>query len=158
MAPPPPANRRYTLLRSTNLKYDILLRATRHLTWWGRASLVAGPRRFLSLKLSDTRVYEPQIRARLGTLVGSGIDEWSRPDMERVGRSSSRSCSDPWNRDPDPPLTCRIVFINSLKNRPQGPFWGGIFLFSHWSLSVFPAGSFQGGIGEGRAEQLALVL
>jgi len=26
-----------------------------------------GPRRSLSLKLSDTRVYEPQIRARIGT-------------------------------------------------------------------------------------------
>jgi len=30
-------------------------------------TLVTGPRRFLSLKLSDTRVYEPQIRARLGS-------------------------------------------------------------------------------------------
>ena len=30
-------------------------------------TLVSGPRRSLSLKLSDTRVYEPQIRARLGT-------------------------------------------------------------------------------------------
>jgi len=30
-------------------------------------TLVTGPRRYLSLKLSDTRVYEPQIRARLGT-------------------------------------------------------------------------------------------
>ena len=30
-------------------------------------SLVTGPRRSLSLKLSETRVYEPQIRARLGT-------------------------------------------------------------------------------------------
>ena len=28
-------------------------------------TLVTGPRRSLSLKLSDTRVYEPQIRARL---------------------------------------------------------------------------------------------
>jgi len=31
-------------------------------------TLVTGPRRSLSLKLNDTRVYEPQIRARLGTL------------------------------------------------------------------------------------------
>jgi len=31
-------------------------------------TLVAGPRRSLSLKLSDTRVYEPQIRARLVTI------------------------------------------------------------------------------------------
>jgi len=30
-------------------------------------TLVAGPRRSLSLKLNDKRVYEPQIRARLGT-------------------------------------------------------------------------------------------
>ena len=30
-------------------------------------TLVTGPIRSLSLKLSDTRVYEPQIRARLGT-------------------------------------------------------------------------------------------
>jgi len=29
-------------------------------------TLVTGPRRSLSLKLSDTEVYEPQIRARLG--------------------------------------------------------------------------------------------
>jgi len=30
-------------------------------------TLVTGPRRSLGLKLSDTRVYTPQIRARLGT-------------------------------------------------------------------------------------------
>jgi len=30
-------------------------------------TLATGPRRSLRLKLSDTRVYEPQIRARLGT-------------------------------------------------------------------------------------------
>ena len=30
-------------------------------------TLVTGPRRSLSLKLSDARVHEPQIRARLGT-------------------------------------------------------------------------------------------
>ena len=30
-------------------------------------TLVTGPRMSLSLKLSDTSVYEPQIRARLGT-------------------------------------------------------------------------------------------
>ena len=33
-------------------------------------TLVTGPRRSLSLKLSDTRVYEPYIRARLGTTGG----------------------------------------------------------------------------------------
>ena len=30
-------------------------------------TLVTGPRRSLSRKLSDTRVYEPQMRARFGT-------------------------------------------------------------------------------------------
>ena len=33
-------------------------------------TLVTGPRRSLSLNLSDTRVYEPQIRARLGAQGG----------------------------------------------------------------------------------------
>jgi len=37
---------------------------TRHTFFF---TLVTGPRRSLSPKLSDTRVYEPQIRARLGT-------------------------------------------------------------------------------------------
>ena len=32
-------------------------------------TLVIGPRRSLSLKLIDTRVYEPQMRARLGDCV-----------------------------------------------------------------------------------------
>jgi len=36
-------------------------------------TLVTGPRRSLSLKLSDTRVYEPQIRARLGTTDAASI-------------------------------------------------------------------------------------
>ena len=30
-------------------------------------TLVTGPKRSLSLKLSDTRLYEPQLKARLGT-------------------------------------------------------------------------------------------
>ena len=36
-------------------------------------TLVTGPRRSLSLKLSDTRVYEPQIRARLVLCGGGGV-------------------------------------------------------------------------------------
>ena len=36
-------------------------------------TLVAGPSRSLSLKLSDTTAYEPQIRARLGTTGGLRI-------------------------------------------------------------------------------------
>jgi len=40
-------------------------------------TLVTGPRRSLRLKLSDTRVYEPQIRARLGTTAYfcTGLDD-----------------------------------------------------------------------------------
>ena len=39
------------------------------------STLVTGPGRSFSLKLSDTRVYEPQIRARLGT---TGMTEFRR--------------------------------------------------------------------------------
>ena len=42
--------------------------------WWEHrdllfffSTLVTGPKRSLRLKLSDTRVYEPEVRARLGT-------------------------------------------------------------------------------------------
>jgi len=41
-------------------------------------TLVTGPRRSLSLKLSDTRVYEPQIRARLGTTLSAQHTTQSR--------------------------------------------------------------------------------
>ena len=44
-------------------------------------TLVTGPRRSLSLKLSDTRVYEPQIRARLGTTAHFCRVAWYR-EME----------------------------------------------------------------------------
>ena len=36
-------------------------------------TLVTGPRKSLSLKLSDTRVYVPQLRARLGTEIGTSL-------------------------------------------------------------------------------------
>jgi len=39
-------------------------------------TLVTGPRRSLRLTLSDTRVYEPQIRARLGTTARSHVGGW----------------------------------------------------------------------------------
>ena len=38
-------------------------------------TLVTGPRRSLSLKLSDTGVYEPQIRARLVTTAHFGFGQ-----------------------------------------------------------------------------------
>jgi len=55
-------------------------------------TLVTGPKRSLSLKLSDTRVYEPQIRARLGTTAhfcegeeGVGVREPQRRPEEPCG-------------------------------------------------------------------------
>ena len=41
--------------------------AVREVFFFFFSTLVTGPARSLSLKLSDTRVYEPQVRARLGT-------------------------------------------------------------------------------------------
>ena len=58
-------------------------------------TLVTGPSRSLSLKLGDTRVYEPQIRARLGTTthfwrVCQGRLTWSSSDaMQAAVRCSS---------------------------------------------------------------------
>ena len=45
-------------------------------------TLVTGPTRSLSLKLSDTRVYEPQIRARLGTV--AEVQHCARPPVQTV--------------------------------------------------------------------------
>ena len=42
-------------------------RSSRRMLFFFFFTLVTGPGRSLSLKMSDTRVYEPQIRARLGT-------------------------------------------------------------------------------------------
>ena len=55
-------------------------------------TLVTGPRRSLSLKLSDTKVYEPQIRASLGnhttTILGGNPrrlqEAATRPRSEKV--------------------------------------------------------------------------
>jgi len=51
-------------------------------------TLVTGPRRSLSLKLSDTSVYEPQIRARLGTTAG-GVSAPHPDDLSRLARNVS---------------------------------------------------------------------
>ena len=69
-------------------------------------TLVTGPRRSLSLKLSDTTLYEPQIRARLGTTahfcevvvlklktvpLGAGVAAGARGG--RVGQDRDRRCN-----------------------------------------------------------------
>ena len=57
-------------------------------------TLVTGPRRSLSLKLSDTSVYAPQIRARLGTASnfcrGSGVRDVGEVGDEAV--REKRAC------------------------------------------------------------------
>ena len=50
-------------------------------------TLVTGPRRSLSLKLSDTRVYGPQVRARLGT---TGVGD---AEADAVRGRVARPCS-----------------------------------------------------------------
>ena len=45
-------------------------------------TLVTGPRRSMSLKLSDARVYEPQIRARLGTRKSVATEDMLRDIIE----------------------------------------------------------------------------
>jgi len=47
-------------------------------------TLVTGPRRSLSLKLSDTRVYEPQIRGLLDVGVVVGIRSMNPPPRKFV--------------------------------------------------------------------------
>jgi len=50
-------------------------------------TLVTGPRRSLSLQLSDTRVYEPQIRAHLGTTLRIGCQTCEQEMRDRTMKS-----------------------------------------------------------------------
>jgi hypothetical protein len=47
-------------------------------------TLVLGPRRFLSLTLCDKRVYEPQIRARLGNYKTLLVQRYATNQLERA--------------------------------------------------------------------------
>jgi len=61
-------------------------------------TLVTGPRRSLSLKLSDTRFYAPQIRARLGTTARARIKQcvWQSFSLaSSIAKSSSVSAQAP---------------------------------------------------------------
>jgi len=55
-------------------------------------TLVTGPRRSLSLKLSDTRVYEPQIRARLGTTRAPRRNSWGEQWLHGSADVSAVCC------------------------------------------------------------------
>jgi len=70
-------------------------------------TLVTGPRRSLSLKLSDTRVYEPQIRARLGTtaLFGRFRRDWGQREQRDGARGRARVVGE---------LLEREIFIDNL--------------------------------------------
>jgi len=71
-------------------------------------TLVTGPRRSLSLELSDTRVYEPQIRDRLWSsgfilplLLTEAIEEEVlRPPFPNPGPWTLDS--EPWTLNPEP--------------------------------------------------------
>jgi len=68
-------------------------------------TLVTGPGRSLSLKLSDTRVYEPHIRARLGTtshFCGVVVLNWG-------GEPRSSGTSSPPGLVPTPVIILRIL-------------------------------------------------
>ena len=56
------------------------------------STLLTGPRRSLRLKLSDTRVYVPQMRARLGTTGGIS------PTSRAAGGTRARDLRIPWLR------------------------------------------------------------
>ena len=66
-------------------------------TWMGGSpllffffTLVTGPGRSLSLMLSDTRVYEPQIRARLGTTAHFDPSAQEHPSSHIAGLPSGQ--------------------------------------------------------------------
>ena len=56
-------------------------------------TLVTGPRRSLSLKLSDTKVYEPQIRALTFNreVYGKSVAFWDATDIRLPGKGNSNS-------------------------------------------------------------------
>jgi len=74
-------------------------------------TLVTGPRRSLSLKLSDERVYEPQIRARLGT--AAHLCEV----VTGASFLSPKSCA--VNRNPETRNTRRLIPNQNPKTNPQ---------------------------------------
>ena len=101
-------------------------------------TLVTGPRRSLNLKRSDTTVYEPQIRARLGTTAHCwslsplpippsqhGYGPWTGPPREMTLGTTPRerrlvpTLNTPWQNSlpPLPPTTPyrqREFFIDNL--------------------------------------------
>ena len=62
-------------------------------------TLVTGPRRSLSLKLSDKRVYEPQIRALLGNHNTPILGFYRKSYLTRRGHPAGHRCQ---RRDPAP--------------------------------------------------------
>ena len=71
-------------------------------------TLVAGPRRSLSLKLSDKSVYEPHIRARLGTT------EPPEPAFQIPLNSAKTRCMQ-GKSQPSPEKTCKVVGIRAVE-------------------------------------------
>jgi len=96
-------------------------------------TLVTGSRRFLSFKLSDTRVYEPQIRARIATTAhfcrGGNILKVVRnfackkkPEPGFDGLMCAifaRQRLQPWKPDPRPPWKPKTTQDYTPENQKQ---------------------------------------
>ena len=70
-------------------------------------TLVTGPSRSLSLKLSDTRVYAPQIQARLGT---GGRRQRASPGVPLQGYLAHKKLPSPWQVDGDSALHLACLY------------------------------------------------
>ena len=111
-------------------------------------TLVTGPGKFLSLAVSDTRVYAPQIRARLGTT--AQFCECELQIVGTVGVLSGLGC-----RDPDPALSlcqppCPASFCTHLAEtvyfaQTVGALVAGAYATClHIKHFTFDAGATQG--------------
>jgi len=106
-------------------------------------TLVAGPRRSLSLKLSDKRVYEPQIRARLGTTAHLCEVVVLKPPHN--GQVMMQACSPNRTPLPDGPIYSafqrEVLSLNrpeSLLTNPPGHLWRDKWTAPSGPLSRLP--------------------
>jgi len=82
-------------------------------------TLVTGPRRSLSLKLSDTKVYEPQIPARLGNHNIDTSCPFAVRDDGQAGRESERENERERERERGREAREREAIDNRLRALPE---------------------------------------
>jgi len=99
-------------------------------------TLVTGPRRSLSLKLSDTRVYEPQIRS---ALCPHEADIGLFKNVEFEGRVQDASGNRKWlcsdYHVPDSQTTCDVNITTRCQLRPSLERESSL-LTTYWSEST----------------------